>query len=271
MAGSLHRLAVGIALLVGSTVARAQALSEFEISGPPTLDIRRYGFRNLVDGTSKRAWCVGKEVGPKASIRFQLEPAVSIARIEIEGGYFKNESVFRANRRLKTARIVLDNGSASVAVAFDDVMKPVVVSVSPAVPAFALRLELLELYGDEQLDLCISEIRIFPAGAKRSLAFLPSEPAAAPRGLHMSSWTADGDERIACDFRIDPPNQLIPAKAECRSKVDPKVEYTPGGGIVMLWIDRYQRCTLSNECAPPEGEGRVTCIACSDTLWYRLQ
>jgi hypothetical protein len=83
----------------------------------------------LVDGNLATAWIEGvRGEGVGQWVRFDFGRAVTLKKIVVYPGYFKNESIWAKNNRLAAATFYFSNGS-SQHFSFDDHMEPQTVDV----------------------------------------------------------------------------------------------------------------------------------------------
>jgi nucleoid-associated protein YgaU len=115
-----------------------------------------YGPEHL-GGASEGAWCEGV-AGPGIgqSITVHQNPAQVIGSMVVTNGYAKTPEAFRANARVKRARIETSGGVSKV-VTLKDTREMEDIKLSPSKVSW-VRLTILEIYpGEKHADTCISK------------------------------------------------------------------------------------------------------------------
>jgi len=174
----------GLALVSGEGGRRAERwataagthFTEMPFSGrlPPSAvhastALSGHGPTLAVDDRVDTAWAEGAPgPGPGQWIELRWTTPVRIGEVGVFPGFGKSGALFRANARIKRARIVFSDGH-TVEVAFDDEPAFQLRTVSAPGPwddwsalVTSMRIEILEVYvGEKYEDACISEIVAF--------------------------------------------------------------------------------------------------------------
>ena len=125
-----------------------------------------YGVDNLSDLDLRTAWVEGMDGnGVGESITFEVETmdasGISIQELVIVNGYVKNQTVWKANARVKQFRLYID-GIPQAILHLRDVDNYQKFNIEPLVDGlakFELKLEILEVFeGEKYADTAISEI-----------------------------------------------------------------------------------------------------------------
>lgn len=122
-----------------------------------------YAAANVLDGSHDTAWVEGKK-GSSAGewIRLDFAKALTLAFVDVTGGYAKNDDTLKQNNRLKRARLTLSDGSV-IERSFVPQLTDQTFRIEPPRPLTWVMLEVLEVYpGTKFDDTAISEIILSP-------------------------------------------------------------------------------------------------------------
>jgi hypothetical protein len=115
----------------------------------------KYTVNNLLDSNLDICWAVG-ENGLGHWFELSLEEKTDIFEIVMFNGYAKSEKLFKANARIKSAQLIIDD-SIHIELEFKDQFYPTVVEVDKLMTK--VRFVINEVYpGSKYKDLCVSEI-----------------------------------------------------------------------------------------------------------------
>jgi hypothetical protein len=115
----------------------------------------KYSERHLIDSDLDVCWAVG-ENGIGHWFEIALEKEEDISEIVLFNGYAKSEKLFKANARIKSAQLTIDD-SIHIELEFKDQFYPTVVEVDKLMTK--VRFVINAAYpGSKYEDLCVSEI-----------------------------------------------------------------------------------------------------------------
>ncbi len=146
----------------GSAKARYKSKANIKVSSTLVEKNRpsdAYAAQNMVDGNNSTAWNEGvKGDGIGQWVKFDFDKPVKLRAFRIIAGFAKTPRIFRANNRIKKAKLVFSDGQTQV-ISLKDTMKFQDVLINRALPTSSLKLQVMSVYrGKKFRDTCISEV-----------------------------------------------------------------------------------------------------------------
>jgi len=122
-----------------------------------------YEPRFVTDWKRETAWVEGKDDdGIGEWIKLEKDNPIKVSGIEINNGYLKSESIYKANNRVKTIKIEFSNGESITKGLKDEFGANNLIEFDKPIETSYIKLTILDVYkGSKYNDTCISEIHAF--------------------------------------------------------------------------------------------------------------
>ncbi|MCW8897815.1 MAG: hypothetical protein OQJ96_09565 [Flavobacteriales bacterium] len=163
---------VTIPLIGGCSLGCALGWKMTASSNLESQGVSTYGIENIEDGDQKTAWIEGVNgygIGEKINITFISPDSLDILFYEIglNNGYCKSKDIWKANSRVKKARL-LKNGEEKLILNFKDTMFSQIfrwdTNYITVTNKDIVTIEILEVYkGDKYEDTAISDLYLMGA------------------------------------------------------------------------------------------------------------